>query len=308
MTETLQRSWNTFAVCGKPGAKSCQRLERTGHVTHVESALDVFRDGRIRPKLVLDGSRLDTKRVEVVFTSPFNWAEPWGCMFGNVLFEFDWPKITKGMKLYWLGAQKYSSLRPRILVTDEGYPEFKRYLPGKRNGPWWRSNKTGLDYWNASYGIEFLIEGDIWVHQVAQMKFIKGHSKCLLGGCPDRGHDRQYAAARLLAGACHRGLLPGSRQLWVMNVSRPRQALRHAWEQLKMLLVGTKQKWVGPIKSGAENAKAQAWACLGAFYYRETDHRRRLLRKFVGPKNAINACAALIEDGLELKDGTLLRL
>ena len=153
MAETMQRCWVAFTVSGKPGEKSCQRLERTGHVTHVEAAFDMFRDGRIRPKLVLDGSRLDTERVEVVFTSPYNWAEPWGCMFGNVLFEFDWSKIMKGKNRYWLGAQKYSSLRPRILITDDEHPEFKRYLPGKRNGPWWRSKTTGRDYWNGYYGI-----------------------------------------------------------------------------------------------------------------------------------------------------------
>lgn len=307
MAETMQQSWVAFKVNGKPGEKGCQRLERTGHVTHVEHALDMFRDGQIRPKLVLDGSRFDTERVEVVFTSPFNWGERWGCMFGNVLFEFDWAKMTKGKNLYWLGAQKYSSLRPRILITDEEH-DLKHYLPGKRNGPWWRSKATGRHYWNGNHGIEFLVEGEIRLHQIARMKFIKGHPKCLLGVCPDKSHDNQNAAARLLAGACHRGLLPASRRLWVMDVSKPRQALRYAWEQLRMLLVGTKQKWGGPIRSDADNAKAQAWACLGAFYHRETDHRRKLLRQFVGPKNAIKACAALIEDGLELKEGTLPRL
>lgn len=309
MAETMQRSWDAFTVCDKPGDKSCLRLERTGHATHVESTLEVFRDGRIRPKLVLDGSRLDTARVEVVFTSPYNWAEPWGCMFGTVLFEFNWKKITKGKNLYWLGAQKYTSLRPRILITDEERPEFKPYLPGKRNGPWWRSKKTGNDYWNGYYGIEFLVEGEIRLHEIAQMKFIKGHpKKCLVGTCPDSGHDQLVAAARLLAGACHRGLLAASRKLWVMNVNQPREALRYAWEQLRTLIVGTKQKWGGPIKSDADNAKAQAWACMGAFFHRETDHRRQLLRQFVGPNNAIKACATLIEDGLELKVGTLPRL
>jgi hypothetical protein len=309
MTEIMQRSWDAFKVSGKPGYKGCQRLDRTGHVTHVEAALDMFRDQRIRPKLVLDGSRLDTERVEVVFSSPYNWANPWGCMFGNVLFEFDWAKITKGKNIYWLGAKKYGSLRPRILITDDEHSEFKRYLPGKRNGPWWRSKTTGRDYWNSHYGVEFLTEGELRLHQVAQMKFIKGHPKhCLLATCPDNGHDRTYAAARLLAGACHHGLLPISRRLWVKNANKPRQALKYAWRQLRTLLLAAKQQWGGPIKADADSAKSQAWASLGAFYHRENNHRRKLLRQFVGPKNAIKTCALLIEDGLELREGTLSEL
>jgi len=43
-------------------------------------------------------------------------------------------------------------------------------------------------------------------------------------------------------------------------------------------------------------------------HLRDTDHRRKLLRQFVGPKNVIKACAALIEDVLESKEGTLPRL
>ncbi len=309
MAETMQQSWDAFKVTGEPGEKGCLRLERTGHVTHVESALEVFRDGRIRPKLVLDGSRLDTERVEVVFTSPYDWAHPWGCMFGNVLFEFDWAKITKGKNFYWLGSKKYTNQRPRILITANEYPEYKRYRPGKRNGPWWRSETTERDYWNGYYCVEFLVEGSIPLHQIAQMKFVKGHlTMCLLkSSCTDKGHDRQTAAARLLAGACHRGLLPATRRLWVMKVNEPRQSLRYAWDQLRTLIFGAKQKWRGPLKATADNAKAQAWAVMGAYSHRNDEFRRMLLRQFIGPKNAIRACASLIEDGLQLAKGTLVR-
>lgn len=309
MPETLQKSWVAFKV-GRLGGTECQPLTRAGHVTHVESALDVFRAGGIRPQLVRDGSRLDTERVEVVFTTPYDFAKPWGCMFGNVAFQFDWDDLTEDVNFYWLGAQQYSGLRPRILITENEYPEYKRYLPGKRNGPWWRSEKTGNDYWNGEFCPEFLVEAGIPLHRIAQMRFIAGHpKKCLLKSpCPDKGHDRQIAAARLLAGACHRGLLAASRDLWVWKVKKPRKALRYAWQQLKALIIAPNQKWDGPIKFGADNAKAQAWAALGAYFQRESGFRKKLLRAFVGPKNAIKACAALIEDGLQLGDGTLPRL
>lgn len=304
----MQKSSIMFKV-GKLRETDCQPLTRTGHVTHVEPALEIFRDGQIRPNLVQDESRLDTKRVEVVFTSPYDWGKKRGFMFGNVAFQFNWGKLTEGKNCYWLGAQKYGSLRPRILITDKEYSEFEPYVPEKRNGPWWRSKRRN-DYWNSDYCIEFIFEGSIRLHQIAQMRFVKGHPKnChLRSQCPDKGHDRQIAAAKLLAGACHRGLLPASRRLWVWRGNDPRRALRYAWEQLKTLIAGSKQKWDGPIKSGADNARAQAWAVLGAYYHGNNDFKRKLLGGFVGPKNAIRACAALIEDGLELAEGTLPRL
>ena len=61
MPEVMQKSWVTFKI-GKVGETSYQPLTRTGHATYVESALEVFREGRIRAKLVLHGSCLDRRK------------------------------------------------------------------------------------------------------------------------------------------------------------------------------------------------------------------------------------------------------
>ena len=105
MPGTMQKSWVAFSVSGKIGEKGCLPLLRTGHATHVESVLDMFRTRAIRSELVDDDSRLDTERTKVVFTSPHDWSKPWGCMFGTVVLQLNWAKVTKGKNFYWIGGK-----------------------------------------------------------------------------------------------------------------------------------------------------------------------------------------------------------
>lgn len=138
------------------------------------------------------------------------------------------------------------------------------------------------------------------------MTFVDGHPKTCLTkpGCPDKSHDKASAAARLLAGACHRELLPTCRDLWVHKVNEPRKALRDAWKQLRSAIVDG-QKWSDKVTTADAKAKALAWSALGAIYHRQREYKREFLREFKGPNNAVRACASLIENALQLKKRTL---
>lgn len=119
MAENMQKSSVAFSVSGKIGEQGCLSLLRTGHATHVESVLDMFRTRAIRSELIDDDSRLDTERTKVVFTSPHDWPKPWGCMFGTVVLQLNWAKVTEDKNFYWIWGNPYTTTRPRILITDK---------------------------------------------------------------------------------------------------------------------------------------------------------------------------------------------
>lgn len=307
MSEAAQETWTHFNVT-RGSEKGCLPLERTGHVTHVETALQIFRTGEVRPSLVKEGdSRLDDVRVEVVFTSPHDFSKPQGCMFGTVCFEFDWREMVNGRNYYWIGAKQFKPHRPRILITDEERPEYMPYEPEKK-GPWWLRKKMGEHFWNGYYPPEFLLETSIPVSRIKRMRFVKGHERCRAKPrCPDRNHERGTAAARLLAGAVHRNLLVASRGLWVFGAKKPRNALLFAWKELRKRLEAAVQKRNNGLKWFDKKAQSFAMASMAAVLEQQPDCLGDLLSGFVGPRNAVRACAALIEDRLELKQGTLPR-
>ena len=306
MPEAEQASWDCYNVT-RIGDKGCLPLERTGHVTHVETALQIFRTGEVRPGLVREGdSRLDAVRVEVLFTTPHDFSIPHGCMFGTVCFEFDWQRLVEGKNYYWIGAKQFSPYRPRILITDEFRPEYMPYDPATK-GPWWRRKKTGLHYWNGHYPPEFLFEATIPVSEIKQLRFVAGHERCRSKPCPDKNHERGAAAARLLAGVCHRDLFSMTRRLWVWGPKEPRKALLFAWKELRNRMGAGLQTRRAGMKWSDKKASAHAWASMGAVLEQQRGFLKDLLGGFVGPKNAVRACATLIEDKLELKKGMLPR-
>jgi len=67
-------------------------LKQVSHVTHLNSALNVFADGRIRSGLVYDESKLKEDRIQVTWFSPNEWQ--YGYRYGNVRLDFDWKRLV----------------------------------------------------------------------------------------------------------------------------------------------------------------------------------------------------------------------
>jgi hypothetical protein len=107
MPERSQQDWTSYSI-GKlvPEGRStsCQRLRRVMHVTHVNAALTILRDGALKPQLIYDESRLNTERILVNWASPNDWTNAGGFRYGNIAFVIDWPELTDGMRSYWIGS------------------------------------------------------------------------------------------------------------------------------------------------------------------------------------------------------------
>src|SRR3990172_1907525 len=84
---------------------TCSPLTTISHVTHVEMALRVLKDGVIRSGLVFDESKLNRERILVTWLSPNYWAP--GFRYGNVRLSFDWQSIVAGKRYYWVESMAY---------------------------------------------------------------------------------------------------------------------------------------------------------------------------------------------------------
>src|SRR3954447_6574835 len=109
MAEISQNDWTPYSVGERSAKKNwvnpdCQGLSVVSHVTHVSTALEVLRAGCIRPQLIYDKSRLNTKRVLVIWLSPNDWSGAGRFRYGNIAFELDWKELIKGKRFYWIGA------------------------------------------------------------------------------------------------------------------------------------------------------------------------------------------------------------
>lgn len=315
MAEKSQLDWSKYTVGKwslKGGNADCSRLPTVQHVTHLHPALTVLREGKIKPQLIYDESRLNTDRILVTWLSPNDWHPAGGFRYGNIAFEFKWEDLIGDMRFYWVGVMNYSPLACRLLITETDRDDLlKVYDPTLRNGPWWQSSKTKNHFWNGTYCLEFMYEGELPLTKVSELKFVTHHpTRCSINyrTCSECGQDGQDAAGKFLAGACNRRLLEGSYSLWVKN-KKPNNALGLGWLMILLTLgKGLKpEAYEGEVRGTSDGAMALARSVLGAYFDEESVDRKQLLCLFASHQDAIDACAAVIEDDLGLKSGILKR-
>lgn len=310
MPERSQLNWTPYQVGDTVGGASCRRLRTVMHVTHVNAALTILRDGTLKPQLIYDESRLNTQRILVGWLSPNDWTNAGGFRYGNIAFELDWPDLVNGMRFYWVGSMPYRPVACRILITGKNRnAELKPYAPSLRDGPWWRSETTGRHYWNGEYCLEFMLEEEIPLHEISRLRFVEHHPhRCSVdpARCSECGNAAGRGAARLLAGACDRRLLARSSSLWV-DADAPTEALKFAWDELRGRVGTQNQRWRGLLDSQSVQAAAVARAAMGAYCDRAMEDKRHLLSFFESWDEAIEACASVIETDLQLAADTLLR-
>jgi len=316
VTEISQKRWTDYAVGQEAARKGwvdvdCQPLTIVSHVTRVLSALDVLRVGSIKPQLIYDESRLNTKRILVVWLSPNDWTNAGGFRYGNVSFDLDWPKLIQDKRCYWVGVMEYKPKACRILLTEKDRDtQLVPYRPQRCDGPWWHHRKEQKHYWNGYYCLEFMLEAEIALSDIKELRFVKHHPvRCSMKNqnCNDMGHDSWKGAARLLAGACDRRVLLRWPDLWVTKKGEMKDALRMAWESLSSWVCKGIKEWDGPVKAQSERASALARAGMGALCDLSEKDRKHLFSLFDSEESAIEACAAVIEHDLDLKAGTLPR-
>ena len=95
---------------------------------------------------------------------------------GNIAFELDWEKLIENKRFYWVGAMQYTPRACRILITEKDRDEkLKPYLPAEGDGPWWADDEKDKHYWNGNYCLEFMLEDEIPLSSISELRFVRHH-------------------------------------------------------------------------------------------------------------------------------------
>ena len=126
---------------------------------------------------MFDKSKLNTRRIRVVWLSPNDWEGARGFRYGNVRFSFDWATLIAGKKAFWVESYAYGVPACRILLTSLDYSGWLTpYDPEIGDGPWWLAS-NGEHYRNGDYCLEFMIEDDLALKDATEVDFVTHHPK-----------------------------------------------------------------------------------------------------------------------------------
>lgn len=306
--------WQKFRV-GSPSKNpswiepDCQPLTSVAHVAHVPTALRIAEDGRLRADLVFDKSKLNTERIRVVWLSPNDWEGAGGFRYGNTRFWFDWAKLVRGKRSYWVESIAYGVEACRILLTKHDYSgTLEAYDPATRGGPWWKA-PSGEHYWNGRYCLEIMVEGDLQLGSATMVDFVKHHShRCNINphGCEYRGKRSSIAGAEFIAAVvsrCRSVKLPGL----LTCEGGPSSAVESA---AGVLLRRVRNEWEeagGSVRRSDPGAPALARAVLSAYASSGIrDDMRALIFHFVSVDDAEGSVADAIAEAIGLPDASNL--
>lgn len=187
-------------------------LNEIGHVAHIDGALQIIKDRKIKPGLIFHNSVLSDKRILVSWVSPNDWSRL-GYRYGNIKFSFDFKKLIEGKRVYYVENIPYSVVAHRILITDIDRGDILEiYNPTNKDGPWWFNIDEELHYFDENYCLEFMFEGDIYLNSLSSFSFEKHHdSYCSVHRkspslCEEMGMPKHKAGALFLERAIARNI------------------------------------------------------------------------------------------------------
>ena len=202
-----KKSWKDFPVSCPPPKKgfdnACMEFDEVTHVAHVTDAIRVIEDHRIRSSLVYDESCLNTKRTQVSWVSPKTWAH--GYIYGNVAFVFDWAKLVKDQRVYWVEHRQTTGQQIcRFLICEDEFTDddLEEYDYTKPHGPLFYDEATNQWYHNNKITSEYMIMDDLYLHQCKAIRFVDHHRHYCnkTSSCPDLRRSRSDAGADVLGG------------------------------------------------------------------------------------------------------------
>jgi len=301
--------WLKFKVGNKSkqanwSNNDCQPLDTIHHVTHIDTALQVLSDGSIKSGLVYDQSKLNTKRIPVVWLSPNDWTGAGGFRYGNVRFSFDFASLIQKKNYYWVEYLSYGVAAVRILITDNNYGNILTpYNPTIGDGPWWFDTSTNTHYWNGNHCLEIMFEGDLAVERMSKIDFVKHHPRfCNIKphSCPDCAVGGDLASAKFLAAIVGQRVNP-SLLKWVNN-QQPELELCFAWNRLKMKLMKSIEtsEFGIPTPNIQQATSSIGRAILGAYSYDDISDLKSLSQLLSSKKAVIDVCAKVISEDFEI--------
>lgn len=273
---------------GNPGAGGldCVEFNSVTHVTHLMPATRVVADGRIRADLVFDTSKLNKKRIRVVWLSPNQWVN--GYRYGGTGFQFNWRSLIQEFpEFFWVEAMDYSPKAPRILLSrkDRTGLGLTRYDPRNPAGPWWWDQANDKHYFNMTFTLEIMVDADLPIGSVEAMKFVQHHASfCCVkpnnpGACPEHGKGGDWHAARLLCRLMSRSLTGVNSHL-VRPTTRSRLLITGGTEDIADILSSWPTSYSGPIAAGTGEAAALAQAVVAALAVNDGPRAAVLMNMF----------------------------
>jgi hypothetical protein len=156
--------------------RNASELMTVRHIAHVQSALRIIQDRRIKAGLVYDESKLNKYRISVSWVSANTWA--FGSIYGTVEFKFSWADLIANQNIYWVEAMtNYKPNAYRLLLSKRNITSgvVRRYNPEADDGP--LRFKDAKYYWNGDYTSEFMIEDDLSLDRCNGVSFIAHHAQ-----------------------------------------------------------------------------------------------------------------------------------
>jgi hypothetical protein len=311
---TRAKPWDRFKV-GRPSKKAmgfsadCVPFDTVFHHTHLETAYIALREGTIRSGLVHDKSRLNTKRVRVIWLSPNDWENAGGSRYGNVGFAFRINPLLRGKRVYWVESKPYQIQACRFLITATDYNgELERYDPSRDKGPWWKDKSTGTHYWNGEFCLELMYESDLNLAECSRV-ILGSHSNqwCCLnrynpGLCPDIGLRRNKGGALLVARVVGTGL--GAEVLGFTRVDDagkivPTDELEESFDALIRRVVRN-VAFTGNLRSGSPLAASLAQAILMTYSLKQDEQRKALASMFLSEEELSKSCMEAVATAFQL--------
>lgn len=310
--------WKKYRV-GRPSNRrnwtepSCSPCSEVSHVSHIDVALRIVEDGKIRQGLVFDESVLNVRRILVCWLSPNSWSN--GFRYGNIRFNYDFESLVEGKRYYWVEAiTAYTPVACRILVTTEDRStELQEYDPTVGDGPWWHDSSTGKHYINGNYCLEFMVEGDLSLRKSRSVDFVKHHPDwCSIHRtspklCNDLGMHDGHGGARFLMRAASRGIdLSPLKKLLIEDehgalTYRVKEAV--GWATTKLLNLN----YSSQIAASSDTGLAVARAVLNALAIGRVVEAQLLASLFRSESTLMKALSTVIGESLGFEDVSEIR-
>jgi hypothetical protein len=305
-----KQEWEPYKV-GKPSTRSnwtnddCRPFDEVSHVSHVDAAVRIVLDGRIRQSLVFDESVLNRSRVLVTWLSPNDWSN--GFRYGNIRFTYGFADLIKDMQFYWVEAiTAYSPTACRILITDQDRSRtLKPYDPAAASGPWWHDKTTDTHYLNGKLCLEFMIEADLPLRKVRHVDFVSHHPDwCSVHRnaprkCAELGLLGGKGGALFLAAAAARGIDLSSLMKHLAEDDETDKLSHRLRPALSYLARGLhKVDFASLIEAESATGKAVARALLAALAAGNHDEAKLLAAMFKSDDCTLFAVALVVAEML----------
>jgi len=315
MKKKYTPEWKQFVV-GKLSTQkywsepSCQSFNEVFHVSHIQSALNIVSEGKLKSGLIFDESKLNEERILVNWVSPNDWDGAGGFRYGHIRFTFNWKKLIEGMNFFWVESIAYGIPACRILVTKKDYSDtLQLYDPTLRDGPWWYDEENDKHYRNGNYCLEIMVERDLHLSEAIKLDFVRHHPSycCLPNICKEQKLRKAEAGSIFIAGIVHRNIDYDGPKFYKMKKNKLRidwafeESIDYIWRYLEDF-----DNFSGTLNSKSVAALPLSRAILSAYANSNDDEFEKIVPFFESQKSLKYSCAKMIARTFGLPDWKVL--